>query len=191
MSSISSISSNTNIYQKQFQQTRTDFSTLQSSLSSGNLTAAQQAYAALTQDIQNAQQTQGGQQAEGTNQLGTDLTAVGSALQSGNITSAQSAFATLTQDLESMVQTQGGQEAHGHHHHHHHGASSQTASTSSQTADTSLSADLAAVGSALQSGNITSAQSAFATFMQDLGNGTTSGSNSLFQAVGSNINIAV
>ena len=97
--SISSISSSTNVYQNQFQQVRTDFSTLQTSLSSGNVTASQQAYAALTQDLQNAQQSQGGQQAGGRSQLTTDLTAVGTALQSGNITGAQSAFATLMQDL--------------------------------------------------------------------------------------------
>ena len=99
MSSISSISSSTNAYQNQFQQIRKDFLTLQTDLSSGSLATAQQAYAALTQDLQAAQQTEGGQQTGGTSQISTDLAAVGSALQSGNITSAKSAFATLMQDL--------------------------------------------------------------------------------------------
>jgi len=193
MSSISSISSSTNAYQNQFQQIRKDFLTLQTDLSSGSLATAQQAYAALTQDLQAAQQTEGGQQTGGTSQISTDLAAVGSALQSGSISDAKNAFATLTQDLQNALQTeaaQGTQQAYGHHHHHHHGSGSQTASTG-------VSTDLAAVGSALQSGNITSAQSAFATLMQDLGNSSaqsttgTSGSSTLVQAVGTNVNIAV
>jgi hypothetical protein len=182
--SISSISSSTNVYQNQFQQVRTDFSTLQTSLSSGNVTASQQAYAALTQDLQNAQQSQGGQQAGGRSQLTTDLTAVGTALQSGNITGARSAFAALMQELQGIKQTQTGQKAHKGHHHHH-------LDSSSQAADTSLTTDLTAVGTALQSGNITGAQSAFATLMQDLGtsgaqNTTgTAGNSTNLQAVGS------
>ena len=194
--SISGISSSTSVYQNQFQQMKKDFSTLKTDSSSGDLTAAQQAYTALTQDVQNANQSQSGQQVSGSNQISTDLAAVGSALQSGDITSAQSAFSTLTQDLQSAAQSgqeiQGGQQTYkGHGHHHHHGSSS-----SSQTAATTLSDDLAAIGSALQSGDITSAQSAFATLMQDLGNGTSqntiaaSGATTN-AAVGSNVNIAV
>ncbi len=193
MSSISGISSSTSAYQKQLQQIMKDFSTLQTDLSSGSLSTAQQAYATLTQDLQNVQQTQGAQQTGGSSRISTDLAAVGSALTSGSISDAQSAFATLTQDMQNALQTQavqGTQQTYGHHHHHH-GDSSQTASS------TSLSTDLASVGSALQSGNVTSAQSAFATLMQDLGNSNTqsttgtSGSSTLLQAVGGNVNIAV
>jgi len=196
MSSISGISSSTNVYRTQFQQIAQAFSTLQTSLSSGNLSTAQQAYATLTQDLQNVQQTQGTQQA-GSSQIGTDLASVGTALQSGSVTSAQSAFAALTQDLQSAQQTQGTQQTYGHHHHHHHGGDLQTASTGSQDASTTLSTDLAAIGTALQSGSITSAQSAFATLMQDLGNSGaqsttgTSGINTILQAVGANVNIVV
>jgi hypothetical protein len=185
--SISGISSSTNAYKNQLQQMRTDFSTLQASLSSGNLSTAQQAYVTLTQDLQNTQQTQGGQQVGGTSQLSKDLAAVGSALQSGDLTSAQSAFATLTQDLQSAQQIQAGQQTHkGHgHHHHHHGSSSQ------------VTTDLAAVGSALQSGDLTSAQSAFATLLKDLGNSNTqnttgtSGNSTNLLTAGSTINITV
>jgi len=184
--SISGISSSTNAYKNQLQQMRTDFSTLQASLSSGNLSTAQQAYVTLTQDLQNTQQTQGGQ-VGGTGQLSKDLAAVGSALQSGDLTSAQSAFATLTQDLQSAQQAQAGQQTHkGHgHHHHHHGSSSQ------------VTTDLAAVGTALQSGDITSAKSAFATLLKDLGNSSaqnttgTSGNSTNLLTAGSTINITV
>jgi len=191
--SISGISSSSNAYQNQLQQIAQAFSNLQTDVSTGSLSTAQQAYATLMQDVQNVQQAQSAQQTGGTSQIGTDLAAVGSALQSGDITGAQSAFATLTQDLQSAQQTQGTQQTYGNHrHHHHHGGGSQTASTSSGS--TSLSTDLAAVGSALQAGSITDAQSAFATLMQDLGNsatGTSASSNSLFQAAGSNVNITV
>jgi hypothetical protein len=197
--SVSSISSSANVYQNQFQQIKKDFSTLQTDLSAGSLGGAQQAYASLMQDLQSAQQTEGGQQAAGSSQISNDLAAVGSALQSGNVSSAQSAFATLTQDLQNALQaqaslqtqaTQGTQQTYGHHHHHHHGGSSQTTSAS-------ISNDLAAVGSALQSGNVSSAQSAFATLLQDLGNSSaqsttgSSGSSTIVQAVGANLNISV
>ena len=195
--SISGISSSTYVYQNQFQQTRKDFSTLQTDLSSGNLTASQQAYAALMQDMQNTTQAQSGQQTSGNSQISNDLAAVGSALQSGSLTGAQNAFATLAQDVQSATQTasqvQGGQqtyEGHGHHHHHHHGGGI------SQATATTLSNDLAAVGSALQSGDLTGAQTAFTTLMQDLG-GTgqsttaTSGTAATAQTVGSTINTLV
>ena len=186
--SIAGISSNISVYQNQFHQTKKDFSDLETDLSSGNLTSAQQAYTALTQDLQNANQTQSGQQTSGNSQISNDLAAVGSALQSGDLTGAQSAFATLTQDLQNAAQ--GGQQTykgHGHHHHHHGG--------SSQIAGTTLSNDLAAVGSALQSGDLTGAQSAFAMLMQNLGNGgaqnSSSGSDASTQAAGSAIDITV
>ena len=157
--SISGISSSTTNYRNQFQEIMKDFSALKTDLSSGNLTTAQQAYTTLTQDLQNVQQTEGIQQTSGGSQISTDLAAVGKALQSGDLKTAQSAFATLTQDLQSAAQTQGTQQTYGHHHHHHHGGSSQTASTSSQgtstssqTASTTFNTDLAAVGSAWQSG---------------------------------------
>ncbi len=197
MSSISGISSGTNLYQSQFKQVVQDFSSLQSDLSSGNLPTAQQAYTSLTKDLASVRQTEG-IQTGGTSQINTDLAAVGSALQSGDLSGAQSAFATLTQDLQGTQQSQGTQQTYGHHHHHHHGSSqpadassqtsntssqasgtssqagstnSQNAGTSSQAGSTSLSTDLAAVGSALQSGDLSTAQNAFSKLIQDLGNG--------------------
>ena len=97
--SISGISSSSNAYQNQLQQIAQAFSNLQTDVSTGSLSTAQQAYATLMQDLQNVQQAQGAQQTGGTSQIGTDLAAVGSALQAGSITDAQSAFATLMQDL--------------------------------------------------------------------------------------------
>ena len=124
--SISSISSSTNVYQNQILQMRKDFTALQTNLSSGDLAASQKAYAVLTQDLENTQQTQTGQQVGGCSQVSADLTAVGSALQSGDITSAQNTFATLTQDLQNAQQVHKGR-----HHHHHHGGNTQSTTETS------------------------------------------------------------
>lgn len=196
---ISGISSTTSAYQTQFQQLKKDFLALQTDLSSNDLSDAQQAYTTLTQDLQNISQAQSGQQTGASNQITTDLSAVGTALQSGDLTTAQSAFTTLTQDLLSAAQSrqqvlsgqqvQSGEQtytSYGHHHHHH--------GDSSQTTGSTLATDLSAVGTALQSGDLTTAQSAFTTLMQDLA-GTTENTAasglSATTAVGSNVNISV
>jgi hypothetical protein len=159
--SVSGISSGINAYGSQFKQVRKDFLALKADLASGDLTTSKEAYATLTQDLQNARQTQGIQ--GGNSQISTDLAAVGSALDSGDLTSAQSAFATLTQDLQQSVQqTQGRWQAYKGHGHHHHGGKSDSTGTS-------LGTDLAALGSALQSGDLDKAQSAFAKLIKDLG----------------------
>jgi len=164
--SISGISSGTNIYQdplSQIQLVSQDFSGLTASLASGNLTAAQTAFTTLMQDLGNS-----GQQTGATSQLSTDLTALGAALNSNStgdltpaqqLTAAQNAFATLMKDLQA-----GG--VHQHHHHHHHGGSTQNTTST-------VSTDLTVLGTALSSGDLTGAQKAFATLMQDIGtNGT-------------------
>jgi len=170
--SVSGISSGNYGYQTQFQQIVKDFSTLQQDLSSNDLVTSQQAYTTLTQDLQNMRQAQGIQAQN--SQVSTDLAAVGSALQSGDLSGAQTAFATLTQDLQSSAQpAQSGQQtytARGHHHHHHHGGST-------ESADSNLSSGLSAVGSALQSGDLSGAQSAFGTLLQGLTNGLSQNSS--------------
>jgi len=95
------------------------FSQLMQAIQSGNLQAAQQAYATLAQ---NAPQTPNGA-------FGEAISQIGAALSSGNIVQAQ---ATL-QSFQSQMQTHRGG------HHHHHGAA-QNASTSIST--TSLASSL-------------------------------------------------
>lgn len=156
--SISGISSSTNVYQdpmRQIQSVKEDFSGLTTSLASGNLTAAQTAFATLMQDL-GSSGAQSSQQTGAASQVSTDLNAVGTALNSGNLSDAQKAFATLMQDLQA------GSLHHHHHHHHRSGSALNTTNT--------LSTDLGAVGTALQSGDLTAAQKAFATLMQDIGN---------------------
>jgi hypothetical protein len=74
--------------------------TLQKSLASGNLPAAQTAFNAYQQVNQNLSAISGSSAPSGT-QLSTDLTALGSALSSGNLSASQQAFATVQTDLGS------------------------------------------------------------------------------------------
>ena len=170
--SISGISSDPTVYQNYasspFQQVKKDFAALKTSLTSGDLQGAQAAFKTLQQDMQAAGQVQGGQQTGGSSPLDNDLAAIGKALDSGKLSDAQDAFATLMQDLQKMRQAQTGQQAQKthHHHHHHHGDSAQN----SQNTTSNPFTDLAVIGSALQSGDLSGAQKAFATLQQDMGN---------------------
>ena len=123
--SVSAISSSSGLtstaWQNQIGQVQSDFQALGKALQSGSLTAAQQAYATLQQDLPASQSSSSATSSN-------PLSAVGQALQSGNLTAAQQAFAALK----------------GHHHgHHHHGggsAVSAPASTPTATTGTSLNA---------------------------------------------------
>jgi hypothetical protein len=93
--------------QTQWTQANNPFQQLSQALASGNLSAAQQAFATIQQ---NAPQgvAQNGQGTTSQNAQQSAFTALAQALQAGNLTAAQQAFAQLKQ-------TGGG------HHHHHHG----------------------------------------------------------------------
>jgi hypothetical protein len=105
----------------QLQQQRTYFDQLQQSLSSGNLSGAQQAFASLQQNLptpasgQNGNQTgsQTGNPNSPSSQIQQDFAAVGQALQSGDLSGAQQAFQKFQQDVQSAH--------HGRHHHRHAG----------------------------------------------------------------------
>jgi hypothetical protein len=83
-----------------------DFDTLQNTLQSGNLSAAQGAFGAFLQDVQKTSGVagQGSLFAPGT-QASKDLQALGGALNSANLAGAQKAFASLKQDLQSAGQS--------------------------------------------------------------------------------------
>jgi len=86
-----------------------DFQKLAEALQSGNLSAAQQAFTTLSQDISTqTQSVQASSQASnGNSPFATALSQIGSDLQSGNLTGAQ-------QTLSSLEQA--GPQAHHHHH---------------------------------------------------------------------------
>jgi hypothetical protein len=121
--SVSSISSSSGLssaaWQTQARQIQSDFQSLGNALQSGDLTASQQAFATLQQDLPASQSAS-------STTSSSPLNALGQALQSGNLPAAQQAFAALK----------------GHHGHHHHGgggsavASAVTTPASSPTTTT-------------------------------------------------------
>jgi hypothetical protein len=120
--SISGISSAQGGYQPSSSQSTfgQDFGQLVSSLQSGNLSGAQQAYAALSQ-LQSSGQ---GPSANPNGPLSQALNQIGQALQNGNLGAAQQALASL-------------QQSHHSHGHHHGGGRSEPDPTTSSTTPTS------------------------------------------------------
>ena len=169
-----------------------EFQHLGQDLQAGNLTKAQQDYATLSQNFATAQT---GTTAAATptatetnsNPIAQAFAALSTDLQNGNITAAQQDYATIRQDSQ---QQQRSSQVH-HHHHHGGGGGGQKGSQVSQA--------LNSLSSALQAGNLSSAQTAFATLQQDLqqltaggSSGSTSGStasSSPSQANGNNLNV--
>jgi cell wall integrity and stress response component len=78
------------------------FQTLQQSLSSGNLSAAQAAFNTYNHLNQSAGSiSTSSSSSSSTSKFSTDLAALGTAIGSGSVTSAQSAFTTLQGDLKT------------------------------------------------------------------------------------------
>jgi|HubBroStandDraft_1064217.scaffolds.fasta_scaffold00085_3 hypothetical protein len=128
-----------------------DFKQLGQDLQSGNVSAATADLAAI-QKLE-PQSPTGGTAAWYTNSpQGQEFSQMSQALQSGNLAAAQQDY--------SQIQTQNhaAHEGGGHHHHLHGEAGGAN----------SLTQAIQALGQALQSGNLTSAQQAYATVQQDL-----------------------
>jgi outer membrane protein assembly factor BamD (BamD/ComL family) len=179
------------------QQIQSEFQQLGQDLQTGNLAQAQQDYATLSQNFAPAQSetaaaattaaatTTAAAQAANSNPIAQAFDALSTDLQNGNITAAQQDYATIQQDAQ---QQQGSSQVH-HHHHGGGGGGGQKGSQISQT--------LSSLSSALQSGNLSSAQTAFATLQQDLeqfsaggSTGSTNGtSSSASQTTGSALNV--
>jgi len=147
--------------QGNFQQIQSEFQQLGQDLQTGNLAQAQPDYATLSQNIAPAQSgtmaaatTTAAAPAANSNPIAQAFAALSTDLRNGNITAAQQDYATIQQDAQ---QQQGSSQVH---HHHHRGGGGQKGRQVSQA--------LSSVSSALQSGNPSSAQTAFATLQQDL-----------------------
>jgi hypothetical protein len=129
------------------QQFRQEFQQLGQDLQSGNLSAAQADFASLQQVGSQANSTSSAQSnnpiAQAFNQLSQDL-------KSGNLSAAQQDYATVQQDFQN-------QATQVHHHHHHGGGHGGSAVTQL----------LQQLGQDLQSGNVSAAQQAYNTLMQD------------------------
>jgi hypothetical protein len=173
--------------QSQFQQIQTDFQQLGQDLQAGNLTGAQQDFATLQQALPSGQSQQ-----NTASPIAQAFTALSQALQSGNLQDAQTAFTTLQGDIQ---QQQGSGQVRHHHHHGGNNSSQSTASAASQQTNPVATA-FGALSQALQSGNLSAAQTAFATLQQDLTQqfagdlaSYTGSSGSSSAAAGGNLNV--
>jgi outer membrane protein assembly factor BamD (BamD/ComL family) len=152
--SVSGISSsslfNTSGVQSLFQQFQQTFQQLGQDLQSGNLSAAQSDFATL--------QNLGSQNSTATSQSSSPIAQAFSQLakdlQSGNLSAAQQDFSTIQQDFQSQSAQGQTQSAQGHHHHHGGGGSSE------------ISQLLNELGTALQSGDLSTAQQAYTSLVQ-------------------------
>jgi hypothetical protein len=160
-----------------FQQIRTEFQKLGQDLQSGNLAAAKSDFATLSQNLTGASQSSaaGTNSATGNSTVTQAFTQLGQDLQSGNLQGAQQDFTNLQHDLQQNSSPQ----VEGHHHHHHHHTESSESSPSSQQTNPIAQA-FSTLAQDLQAGNLSGAQSAFATLQNDLqqiGGFLTGGSN--------------
>jgi outer membrane protein assembly factor BamD (BamD/ComL family) len=136
-----------------------EFQQLGQDLQSGNLSAAQSDFATLQQLVSQAgsasSSSSSGQSgnpiAQAFSQLATDL-------KSGNLTAAQQDFAQIQKDFQNLAEQNqvSGDNGSELPQHHHRGGSN------------SISQLFEQLGQSLQSGDLTSAQSTFATLQQDL-----------------------
>ena len=152
--SVSGISSsslfNTSGVQSLFQQFQQTFQQLGQDLQSGNLSAAQSDFATL--------QNLGSQNSTATSQSSSPIAQAFSQLakdlQSGNLSAAQQDFSTIQQDFQNQSAQGQTQSAQGHHHHHGGGGSSEISQLLNQ------------LGTALQSGDLATAQQAYTSLVQ-------------------------
>ncbi|MFZ0796495.1 MAG: hypothetical protein WCA13_19145 [Terriglobales bacterium] len=156
--SVSGISS-TSLYNNQsvennFQQFQQVFQQLGKDLQSGNLSAAQAAFATL-QQLQPQSNATSSASSHSNNPIAQAFSQLSTDLQSGNLSAAQQDYTTI----EQAFQTQAAQSQATGGHHHHHGGSSNGASEISQLLDQ--------LGTALQSGDLSTAQSTLTTLQQD------------------------
>ncbi len=146
-----------------------EFQQLGKDLQAGNLSAAQSDFATLQQYAPQSSSTS----SQSTNPVAQEFTQLGKDLQSGNITAAEQDFTAIQQDFQGHST-----QAHGH---HHHGAGSSTSSSDQ------LSQLMSQLGQALQSGDLTSAQTAYTSLQQEFEQfAQTSGSTASSQQSSSN-----
>jgi len=129
--SVSAISSSSDPYSPSVQaaaQRRQEFQALGTALKSGDLAAAQSAFASLQSAPRSSSssQSQAGQSPRPNTDQSANVQALASALQTGDIAAAQSAFAALQK---------------GHHGHHHHHAKAADSTVQTTPGSSSVSND--------------------------------------------------
>ncbi len=131
-----------------------DFQNMSAALQSGNLTDAQKAFATLQQDVP-------AQNSQNNSQFSKDIQSLGNALQSGDLSSAQQVFSTIQAKMSQGLQKQ-----------------TTNSITSATTSSNPVQQDFQNLSAALQSGNVSDAQKAFATLQQDIATAKSTASGS-------------
>jgi hypothetical protein len=157
------------------QQIRQDFNQLSTALQSGDLSGAQSAYASIQQLLQGGANST---TANPSNTIQNDFSALGQALQTGDLSQAQSAFSQLQQDFQATRKEQATPEVRDQ----YVASSSQSTLTPAQQ----VQQEYAQLASALRSGNLSGAQSAFSSLQQALQNQGTPNSSSTNSSGSSN-----
>jgi len=128
------------------QEFRQEFQQLGQDLQSGNLTAAQSDFSQLQQLAPD-----GSHRTQSNNNISTDFNQLATDLQSGNISAAQQDYSKVQQDFSSNA-------AQRHHHHHH----------DSGGGSGEIGQLFNLLGSALQAGDLSTAQQAYSYLQTDL-----------------------
>lgn len=114
LSPISFTSQSYQAWQASMSQRREDFQSLASSLQSGDLSGAQQAYSAMESTFPNANSPISAASSTGTSASGAassvqqEFAALGQDLSSGNLTQAQQDFTQLQDDFQAAISQNGG-----------------------------------------------------------------------------------
>jgi ribosomal protein S20 len=153
-----------------FQQLRTEFQKLGQDLQAGNMQAAQNDFTALAKNLP-------GQQSAASS-FSQAISSLSEALQSGSVTAAQQAFSQLQQGAK---QTANYFRPHNHHVFTGGPFSGQL---------TSLTQAFSGLGQALQSGDVSAAQQAYAALAQEFPQLTSAGALSSAPAA-SNVNLTI
>lgn len=145
-------SSSQNNGQNNFQQIQKEFQRLGQDLQSGNLSQAQEDFATLKQDLPDSSSLAN---SNSNNPIVQAFNSLSQDLRSGNLNAAQQDYTSLQQDLQQNTNT-----TQVHHHRHGGGGSEQN----------EINQAVSSLAQALQSGNLSGAQSAFAMLQENLEN---------------------
>lgn len=137
------------LFQSHKQKVQSEFQQLGQDLQSGNLSAAQADFAVLQQLKPQSSSTSSSQS---TSTITQDFNQLAADLKAGNLTAAQKDFTTIQKDLETQPPTVRS-------HHRHHNGDSDGSGAIGQL--------FSQLGQALQSGNLSTAQQAYAALQQD------------------------
>lgn len=137
------------VFQKRMQNVKQEFQQLGTDLQSGNLSAAQADFATLQKMQPPPPQSSPAQSGTSVSQ---DITQLSTDLKAANTTAAQQDLTQLQKDIQTQPPT-------AHHHHHHH-------SQSGSSGDSTNSQLFSQLGTALQSGNLSAAQQAYSSMLQ-------------------------